>query len=72
MGGIKKEFYGDSVDIRLTTNGDLGGNKVYTNGDLRYTVIGEVKISWKSQFLKEKYIMKYSNGKKNVVINMLY
>ena len=72
MGGIKKEFYGDSVDIRLTTNGDLGGIKVYTNGDLRYTVIGEVKISWKSQFLKEKYIMKYSNGKKNVVINMLF
>ena len=49
------------------TNGDLGGIKVYTNGDLRYTVICEVKISWKSQFLKEKYIMKYSNGKKNVM-----
>lgn len=35
----RNEFYGDSVDIWHIINGDLSRIKVYTNGDLRYTVI---------------------------------
>ena len=49
------ENYGDSVDIRQITNGDLSGIEICINGELRYNVICEVKMSWKSRFLEEKF-----------------
>ena len=50
MNRIRNEFYGDSVDIRHVINWDLGVIEVYTNGDLRYTVIREVKKHGKASF----------------------